>query len=313
MNQSERKFDVLVAGEINPDLILSGNDLQPEFGQQEKLVEDAEITIGSSSAIYACGAARLGLRVAIIGVVGEDEFGSYMLDSLQKRNVDISHVIIDPKIKTGLSVILSRGVDRAILTYPGAIAALAASQVNDDLLNQCRHLHVAGYFLQDALRPGLPHLFSRAKEKGLTISLDTNWDPLERWEGLDKVLPLVDLFLPNENELYSLIGHDNLNAAISDMAEKVPLVAVKLGADGAAASNGKEIFKVPSQKPSKIVDTVGAGDSFNAGFIYGYLQGWQIIKTLKLAVACGSISLQKRGGTEGQATLEEAMDSAGLN
>lgn len=310
MHTGDRRFDVLVAGEINPDLILSSPGLTPEFGQHEVMVDNAELTIGSSSAIFACGAARLGLKIAFIGVAGVDEFGRFMIESLQKRSVDTSHVIIDPQIKTGLSVILNRGHDRAILTYSGSIAALQAGQIEDDLLKLCRHLHVASYYLQDALRPGLAGLFSRAKGLGLTISLDTNWDPQEKWEGLEDIFPFTDVFLPNKAEILSLSKKTTVDEALYFLSESVPLVVVKAGAAGAAACNGTEIIKAPSLKIERIADTVGAGDSFNAGFIYGYLQGWDLEKILKLASACGSLSLRRHGGTEAQPSLQEALDAS---
>jgi sugar/nucleoside kinase (ribokinase family) len=187
-------FDILVAGEINPDLILSG-DVAPAFGQVEKLVESANLTIGSSSAIFACGAARLGLKVAFIGKCGDDVFGRFMLEEMSKRGVEIGNVIRVPDGSTGLSVILNRGVDRAILTHPGLIPALSADDIPDSLLRQARHLHVASYFLQDALRPGLPRLFERARSLGLSTSLDTNYDPSEAWSGVFDLLPLTNIFL----------------------------------------------------------------------------------------------------------------------
>src|SRR5512141_1275201 len=121
--EPETRFDILVAGEINPDLVLTGNVI-PEFGQVEKLVDSAALTIGSSSAIFACGAARLGLRVAFIGMCGDDIFGRFMLDEMSRRAVDVSNVIVRPDGQTGLSVILNNGADRAILTHPGLIAEL---------------------------------------------------------------------------------------------------------------------------------------------------------------------------------------------
>jgi sugar/nucleoside kinase (ribokinase family) len=159
MAEMMKSFDLLVAGEINPDLILSG-DVEPAFGQVEKLVDGAALTVGSSSVIFACGAARLGLRVAFVGVCGEDVFGRFMLEEMAARGVDISHVIRVPGGQTGLTVILNKGVDRAMLTHAGLIAALRAEDVPDHLLAQARHLHVASYFLQTALQPGLPDLFS---------------------------------------------------------------------------------------------------------------------------------------------------------
>ncbi|HND93173.1 MAG TPA: carbohydrate kinase family protein, partial [Anaerolineales bacterium] len=143
----KKPIDILVAGEINPDLILTG-DVNPEFDQVEKLVTSATLTVGSSSVIFACGAARLGLRVAFIGVCGDDVFGRFMLAEMQKRNVNVDHVIIRTAGQTGLSVILNREADRAILTHPGLIADLQASDIADSLLAQTRHLHVASYFLQ---------------------------------------------------------------------------------------------------------------------------------------------------------------------
>ncbi|MBV5347627.1 carbohydrate kinase family protein, partial [bacterium] len=185
-------FDILVAGEINPDLVLSGNVI-PEFGQVEKLVNDAVLTIGSSSAIFACGAARLGLKVAFIGVCAEDVFGRFMLEEMQKRNVDVSHVILH-----------ASGTDRAILTHPGLISALRATDIADGLLSQSRHLHVASYFLQTSLQPDLPALFRRAHSFGLTTSLDTNYDPSEKWAGFDELLSVTNVFLPNKTEALSI-------------------------------------------------------------------------------------------------------------
>ncbi|MCS6963787.1 carbohydrate kinase family protein [Thermoflexus sp.] len=299
------KYDILVAGEINPDLILSG-DVEPAFGQAEKIVEAATLTVGSSSVIFACGAARLGLRVGFIGKCGDDFFGRFMLEEMQRRGVDVSPVMIDPRLSTGLTVILNRGEDRAMLTFPGAIGALRADEVSDDLLRRARHLHVASYFLQDALRPGLPELFRRARALGLTTSLDTNYDPAERWEGVVDLLPLTDVFLPNAAEARALTGEAEVEAAARALAKAARIVAVKLGAAGAMAVQGEQVVYVPSI-PVKVVDTVGAGDNFDAGFLYGFLMGWPLERALRLGTVCGALSTQAAGGVAGQPTLEEAM------
>jgi sugar/nucleoside kinase (ribokinase family) len=298
-------FDILVAGEINPDLILAG-DVAPEFGQVEKLVDSAMLTIGSSSAIFACGAARLGLKVAFIGICGDDVFGHFMLGEMQKRNVDVSNVIVRPDGQTGLSVILNRDADRAILTHLGLIADLRASDVPDSLLRQSRHLHVASYFLQTKLQPDLPALFQRAHSLGLTTSLDTNYDPSEKWLGFDRLLSVTDIFLPNKTEALSITKSKDVESASRQLADKSKVVAVKLGADGALACNGKEIIQSKSISVN-VVDTVGAGDTFDAGFLYGYLNHWPLEKSLRLACVCGAMSTQEAGGTEGQPALEEAM------
>ncbi len=298
-------YDILVAGEINPDLILSG-DVVPEFGQVEKLVDSATLTIGSSSAIFACGAARLGLKVAFIGVCGEDVFGRFMLDEMSKRNVDVTNVIVRSDGQTGLSVILNNQTDRAILTHPGLIAELRASDIPDALLTQSRHLHVASYFLQTNLQPDLPNLFRRARSFGLTTSLDTNYDPSEKWLGFDELLSVTDVFLPNQTEALSITHSQNVESASKQLSQKAKLVAVKLGAEGALACKENTIAYAESISVN-VVDTVGAGDSFDAGFIYGYLNGWQMEKSLRLACVCGALSTQQSGGTNGQPTLEEAV------
>ena len=298
-------FDILVAGEINPDLILSG-DVVPEFGQVEKLVDSATLAIGSSSAIFACGAARLGLKVAFIGKCGDDVFGRFMLNEMSKRNVNIENVIVSQNGFTGLSVILNQASDRAILTHLGLIPELHASDISDAVLRDARHLHVASYFLQTNLQPDLPDLFRRARAFGLSTSLDTNYDPSEKWIGFDELLTVTDVFLPNEKEVLSLSGASNVDEAARRLESKVEALAIKLGAEGALGVGAGTRVRVASI-PVKVVDTVGSGDSFDAGFIFGYLNRWGLEKSLRLACLCGALSAQQAGGTDGQPTLDAAM------
>jgi sugar/nucleoside kinase (ribokinase family) len=300
-----KPYDILVAGEINPDLILSG-DVSPEFGQVEKLVDSASLAIGSSCAIFACGAARLGLKVAFMGVCGADIFGRFMLEEMTKGGVDVSKVKVDPSEQTGLSVILTHDADRAILTHTGAISALQAEDVSDDLLFQARHLHVASYFLQTRLQPGLPGLFQRARGLGLSTSLDPNWDPDGKWIGFDDLLNQVDVFLPNENEALSLTRSATCEKALERLASRCGVVAIKRGSEGALAESGNKI-SAACALPVDVVDTVGAGDSFDAGFLYGWLNEWGLEKALQLAAVCGSLSTRCAGGTAAQPTLDEAL------
>ena len=300
------KFDIIVVGELNADLILSG-DATPAFGQAEKLVDDATLTLGSSSGIFACGAARLGLRVAFISKTGDDEFGRFVRQWLTDRGIDTSGVVVDKTIKTGLSVILSNGYDRAILTHLGSIAALRYDEIDQSLLRAARHLHMGHYYLLNALRPNVPALFTAARAAGLTTSVDTNYDPAEQWNGgLAEVLAHTDVFLPNQTELHAISGVADLDDALARMAQRVPLVAVKLGEQGGIARRGDEVVKA-DPLPVNVVDTTGAGDSFDAGFIYGYLAGWDLTRSLRLGCACGSLSTRAAGGTTTQATLEEAQ------
>jgi sugar/nucleoside kinase (ribokinase family) len=299
------QFDVVVVGEINADLILKG-DVTPVFGQVEKLLDDATLTIGSSSAIFACGAARLGLKVAFIGKAGEDEFGRFMLREMQGRGIDTSGVVTDPSLKTGLSVILSRGNDRAILTYLGTIAALRYDDIDMSLLQRARHIHVGSYYLLDSLRPDVPKLFKTAHDFGMTTSLDTNYDPSEKWAGgIHDTLAYTDVFMPNEAELAGISGQADLESGLRTLGEHAPLIAVKQGGEGATAWCEGQATR-QGTIPIQVVDTTGAGDSFDAGFIYGYLNGYPLQNALKLAVVCGALSTQAAGGTAAQATLAQA-------
>ncbi len=307
------EFDLLVVGEINPDLILRGGDLTPTFGQAEKLVDAAALTIGSSSVMVACGAARLGLRTAFVGVVGDDVFGRFMLDALRGRGVATTGCLVDASVPTGFSVILSQPADRAILTYPGSIARLRLRDIDPNILRRARHLHVGGYFLLDALRPDLSELFGRAKAQGLSTSLDTNWDPSGRWNvDPEKLWPVCDVFLPNEAEACHIARTETLGAALDVLGTQLPTLAVKTGVRGGIARQGSQTV---SAAPLEIdvVDTTGAGDSFDAGFLYGYLAGKSLEESLRLACACGSLSARGVGGTERQPTLPEVEQALAIS
>jgi sugar/nucleoside kinase (ribokinase family) len=246
------------------------------------------------------------MKVAFIGKCGNDVFGQFMLTEMSKRNIDITNVIVDETSSTGLSVILNRDSDRAILTYLGIIPSLKAEDITDGLLQQARYLHVASYFMQKALQPGLPQLFNRAHTFGLTTSLDTNYDPSEKWVGLDQLLKETNVFFPNETEACSITGTKNVDQAADQLSKKVYTLAVKPGSQGAMGVDKVQKVKIPSIK-IKLLDSIGAGDSFDAGFLYGYLQGWTLEKNLKAANICGALSTQASGGTTSQPTLDEVL------
>ena len=307
------ELDLLVLGDINPDLVLAGDDLTPAFGQVEQLIDSAALTIGGSGAIMACGAARLGLRTAIVGVVGDDLFGRFMTDSLAARGVDVRDVIVAPSAATGLSVILARSEDRAILTFPGTTAALTGDLLPSTLLQQARHVHAASFFLQTALAPELGRIFADAHAAGATTSLDPNWDPAEVWEGgLTAALAATDVFLPNAEEAQRIARVADPPAAAAALARTAGLVAVKLGAEGAlAAATDAELIRVSPRFDVVPVDTVGAGDSFDAGLLAGVLRGESIERALEIGCACGALSTRAAGGTAAQPTLAEALAAIG--
>jgi len=195
-----------------------------------------------------------------------------------------------------------------MLTYPGSIAALKAREINPSLIEQARHLHVASFFLQAGIKEDLPAIFAEAKRKGLTVSLDTGWDPEERWNGtLQRALKYIDVFLPNESEALNITGETDVKAALLKLARRISIVVIKLGAAGAIAKAGDQVVEMDAF-PIEVIDATGAGDSFDAGFIYGYLKGLPLAKSLRIGCACGALSTTKIGGIAGQPTLEELRE-----
>jgi sugar/nucleoside kinase (ribokinase family) len=305
------RFDLLVLGDANPDLVLRGGDIEPAFGQEERIVDDGRLVIGGSGAIMACGAARLGLRTALIAVMGQDALGRFTLEALESHGVDVSACPIDDHRPTGVTVVLSKGEDRAMLTALGTIGALMAAHVDRRLLADARHVHVSSYFLQTGLRGDLPALFHAAHEAGATTSIDPNWDPSGRWDaGLLQLLSDTDYFLPNSSEARMITGIDDIDVAAESLSERGATLAVKFGQGGGLAMHEGDVLHVEAV-PVDVVDTTGAGDSFDAGFLAGRLWGWSIERSLQLAVACGSLSARATGGTAAQPTKEEALASTG--
>lgn len=298
-------YDVLVLGEVNVDLILQGN-VDPEWNQVEKLIGDASLTLGGSSTIFACGAARLGLKVGMISVLGDDMFGRFCIEQLQQHGVDTSGIIIDPTIRTGITVHLQKPDDRAMLTYLGTISELRADRIDPNLLKDTRHIHVGSFFMQTNLQPDLIQLFDTVRAAGVTTSVDPGWDPAAQWEPLINLLPHMDIFIPNEGEACELQQSKDWREALTQLTAIVPTVALKRGAEGAAAAQGETIVEATPPK-APYVDAVGAGDSFSAGFVYAMLAGWPLERCVRMGVVCGTCSTRAAGGTAAQATLEEAL------
>jgi sugar/nucleoside kinase (ribokinase family) len=301
----EPAFDFLVIGDCNPDLVLNGENVAPMFGQVERVVDNAELMIGGSGAITACGAARLGLRTALVGLVGDDALGRFMLDALMQRGVDVSSVVVDRRLATGVSVVLVREEDRATLTALGSISALSGDRIEQGLLRSARHVHVSSFFLQHALHRDLPSMLRRARLAGATTSLDPNWDPAEAWNGgFLAALAETHVLLLNAKEALRISGAAGVEQAALTLARNGVTVVVKRGREGALAAEGDHLVYAPALTVDT-VDSVGAGDSFNAGFIAGLLEGRPLEDTLALANACGALSMRAAGGTASQPTRAE--------
>jgi sugar/nucleoside kinase (ribokinase family) len=306
----EKIYDVLVVGELNVDLILDEIGKFPKVGK-EVLADRMTLTLGSSSAIFASNISSLGAKVAFIGKIGKDKFGEIVLDSLKAENVDVSLLKIDRLLDTGITVVLNVEEDRANVTYPGAMNHLTIEDISEEDMMKAKHLHFSSYFLQPGMWNGLGELFKKAKKLGLTTSFDMQWDPLETWKlDIEDVLPNVDVFLPNENELMFLAGKDNLKDAIEAIKEYTNILVIKRGNKGSKVHFNNQLLDLPPFLNEQVVDAIGAGDSFNAGFIYKFINGNSIPECQKFGNLTGAVSTTAAGGTTAFKVYENFRNTA---
>lgn len=300
----EKLFDTVVIGELNVDLILNHIDAPPSIGK-EVLANQMTLTLGSSSAIFASNLSTLGSKVAYVGALGSDDFGNYILSCLQKKGVDTRYIIQSSKWATGASIALNFDEDRAMITYPGAMAHLSYADIPTEALAQAKHLHLSSIFLQSALVSDAINLFKKAKEMNLTTSLDPQWDPAEKWNiNLNELLPFVDVFMPNVNELKALTKTTYLEAGIGLLIPMANTIVVKNGRDGAYLWEKQKFIHQPSFLNSHVVDSIGAGDSFDAGFIHQFLQGKPSKECLAFGALTGAINTTRAGGTDAFENIE---------
>jgi sugar/nucleoside kinase (ribokinase family) len=320
-------LDLLVLGELNPDVLVSAADIDIRFGQVEQLVDNATITLGSSGAITAAATAAQGLRAAVCAVVGDDPIGAWTTELLAGYGVDVAGVVRRAGHQTGLSIVLTRpDGDRAILTYSGTMSELSRTDVPADWLRAARHVHASSFFLQRGLQADLPALFEEARIAGATTSLDPGWAPRGEWANAGPILSQTDYLLPNAAECWHLAAaldgtsaggdhnyHPDDKVSVMHAAKALhrlgPVVAVKLGVAGALAVGPDMLVRVRGRSVAP-VDSTGAGDCFDAGFIAGLLDGSTVTEALKRAVSTGSIAVTAWGGTGRLATREQAIDAA---
>ena len=299
--------DVIVVGELNVDLIMNQVNSFPETGK-EKLADEMLLTLGSSSAIFASNLSSLGVKVSFVGKIGSDFFGSYCKDQLMEKGVDTSLLMQSNDLKTGATVIINFGEDRAMVTHQGAMKHLAIDDITREMLSTANHLHFSSYYLQPGFKDKLDILFKMAKEAGVTTSLDMQWDPAEKWDfDFKKVLPSVDIFLPNESELLYLTGCDSIDAAIQMIMEYGNILIVKQGKRGSLLCYDGKIIHSNSFLNDRVVDAIGAGDSFNAGFIFKFIQGLAPEDCHVFGNLIGAISTTAAGGTTAFLKYEATM------
>lgn len=310
-----KRWDLTAIGDVNVDLIMARPEREPAIGQ-EILVDDLHLTLGGATSLLAADAARLGLAVRLVGKVGADHFGEMLVGELSAAGVDTSLLIVDPTLHTGVTVSLTWPRDRALITYAGPIATLRAEDVPSEAFEDTRHVHVSSFFLQRALQPGLAGLLRGARAAGLTTSLDTGDDPADNWDGwLAEALGEVDLFFPNSREATKIAGVVDPLEALDLLSRRIVTVAVKLGGDGAIVATGGQRLRVPPL-PVRPVDTTGAGDAFDAGYLAGYLRDREPADCLLRAAAAGGLATTWLGGSSAGmslAAVERLIASAGAS
>ena len=295
---------ILVIGELNVDIVATGLRSVPELGS-EILAENCQLTLGSASAIFAAGMAKLGHRVTFFSHVGQDYFGDFCLRALKQSGVSTRHVTRKADEKTGVTIALSGKRDRALVTYAGAVATFKADSINETVMSSQDHVHLTSYYLQTGLRPSFAPLLRQAKASGLTTSFDPNSDPGDKWDrNIDAVLKYTDVLFVNEREAMKLTRSKTLNGALKTLGAKVRCAVMKRGNRGATAIQNEEVLSDPGFKINAI-DTTGAGDSFDAGFMSAYLRKAPLAECLRIGNACGALSAMSVGGTTGQPTQQE--------
>lgn len=297
------KYDVFVVADLCIDLLFTGK-VRPQYGQAEQFVDDYTTELGGSAAIFASQFTKLGGNVGFLASVGDDVFGRILIDKLRSLNIGTRFIKLDPTEKTAVGLGLSDGHDRSMLTYAGTMFGIQPENITSELINQTKHWHIAGYFLLPQLWDFWKPFLQQIQQQGITTSLDTNWAPAGNWSQVREILPLVNVFLPNEAEAMHISGKDNLKAAGYWLAQRCDLVVIKCGAAGAITfEKGRvQTFAIPAELTENltIADTTGAGDNFDAGFLRAWLLGKPLSECVQLAMKCGTSSLRAIGGIGGQ-------------
>jgi len=300
---------VLVVGDVCTDIVFTGLAHIPR-SEQDVLAQELEILVGGQAGTFARALSCLNVGVTFVGRVGNDDYGRMAVEQLGKDGVDVSGVVVDPCVRTGTTVVLSTGQERAFATYLGSISKVTRADVKREYLQGADHMHVGSYYLLKALHPEVKHLFEEARQLGVSVSVDPGWDSFEEWDpGIFDVLTRVDVFMPNEIEAMTITQTDTPEKALEVLGEYSAIVVIKMGAKGCLVKVKDEeeticcsAFDVP------VVDVTSAGDIFNAGFIYAFLGGWDLRAAARFANACGAIAVTKVGSSGIISGVQEVED-----
>ncbi|MBO4633856.1 MAG: carbohydrate kinase family protein [Bacteroidales bacterium] len=300
-----KRYDIAAIGELNVDIILNRIESEPEIGK-EKFAKDMTVTLGSSTAIFAANAAALGSKVCFVGLVGRDSFGDLVRTSLEAKNVETRYIKLGDT-PTGATICMNYGEDRANLTYQGAMDVMRFEDIDPEVFESVGHIHLSSLFMQSGLLEDIHKILDLAAYHGITVSLDTQWDPMETWKlDYTSVLPKITVFMPNEKELQALTHTQDLESAIACVLPYLGnAMVVKCGSKGSllVRKNGSRHF-LPAFLNKHVVDAIGAGDSFNSGFVSAFVKGLPLADCQETGNLTGAVNTTAAGGTGAFTSLE---------
>lgn len=307
----EKIWDAYVYGDVNIDLVIPDVDSLPAPGQEVE-TEVMETFVGGGAALFTLGLGKLGLRPVFQGSVGNDCYGAFILEEVRKNNVDDSLITISETEKTGISISFTNKNDRSFLTYRGTNAGLDIMQADVEKIARAGHIHITGYEGKKNHDRYLAFLKKIKEKTDTTVSLDVGWDPTGAWsQDIYQLFPYIDVLFMNETESVHYSRMSAPREAAEEFAKKGPIAVMKLGSKGSIAVQEGRFYEAASYKV-EAVDTTGAGDSFNAGFIYGFIKKKSISECLCYGNGCGALSVTALGGNSGfpsRERLEEFIES----
>lgn len=292
-----KPYDAIVIGDANIDLVVAGCEEIPGPGQ-EVFVPNMTLHVGGGAALFSLALAKLGLKIAFNGILGEDGFGQFVRNQFSLYGIDTRYIRSSRKNNTGISIAINPEKDRSFITYAGTNSEISLKELDMDSVSSGRHVHLTGY------RGSYNHreyvdMTRKIRALGLTTSLDVGWDDTGEWyDGIFELMGEVDVFFMNEVEAMNYTGRSSTEDCLRELSRHSRHIVLKLGSKGAvAAVGGTTTYR--SGFPVTVKDTTGAGDSFNAGYIYGFLSGQDTEQCLLYANACGAMSVSQYGGNTG--------------
>jgi len=307
--QVNRSLDVVCLGIMVADVLARPVSRLPERGKLD-LVDRIELHTGGCAVNTGIALAKLGVRTAVMGKVGMDGFGDFIIHTLERHGIDTTGVVRDHVANTSATmVMIDPDGERSFIHYLGANAELRQEDVDLEVVQRGRILHIAGHNLMSRFDgPDAAAVLEAAHRLGVETSLDTAWDATGRWfQLIEPCLPHIDYFVPSIEEARMIAGReDPAEIARFFLDYGVKIVALKMGEAGCYVTDGERSVRMPVYDVQPI-DTTGAGDCFAAGFLAGLIQGWDLERTARFANAVGAMCVTSIGATSGVRGLSETL------